>query len=83
MSELTGYRGWRERLAWKRQGFMDGGAGPADLPGTCWRDRPAIERGGNRWLVGDCVAAPGLLREVAFESARRAATSVLEKTRAD
>ncbi len=24
MSELTGYRGWRERLTWKRQGFMDG-----------------------------------------------------------
>jgi hypothetical protein len=58
---------------------LAGGAGPADPPGTCWQDRPAIERGGSRWLVGDSVAAPGLLSEVAFESARCAAASVLEK----
>lgn len=77
-----GLRGWRDRVTWQRRGFVDGGAGPADPPGTCWRDRPAIERGGDRWLIGDSVAAPGLLSEVAFESARRAAASLLEKTEA-
>jgi len=77
------YRGWRERITWKRQGFLNGGAGPADPPGTCWRDRPAIERGANRWLVGDSVAAPGILSEVSVESARLAAASLLEKTSGD
>jgi len=54
-------------------------AGPADPPGNSWRDRPAIDRGDGRWLVGDCVAAPGVLSEVAFESAIRAAQHVAEK----
>ena len=77
-----GFRGWRDRITWKRQGVVEGSVGAADPPGTCWRDRPAIERGANRWLVGDSVAAPGILSEVSFESARRAATSVLDKLRA-
>lgn len=75
-----GYRGWRDRITWKRHGFHAAGASPADPPGTCWRDRPAIERGDDCWLAGDSVAAPGVLSEVSLESARIAARSLLEKT---
>jgi phytoene dehydrogenase-like protein len=75
-----GYRGWRERTTFQRQGLYDGGAGVADPPGTTWRDRPAIERGGDVWLAGDRVAAPGILSEVAFESGRRAGLAAAEAT---
>jgi phytoene dehydrogenase-like protein len=73
------YPGWRDRITWQRKGLVDGGAGPADPPGTSWRDRPAIDRGAGRWLVGDRVAAPGVLSEVSFASARIAAGSLIEK----
>lgn len=72
---------WRTRCQWKRQGLTDG-AGAADPPGTCWRDRPAIHRGDDRWLVGDRVAAPGILSEVCFESARQAAAEAVIAVRA-
>lgn len=75
----AGFPGWRERIAWERRGLVVGGAGAADPPGAGWRDRPAIDRGGARWLAGDRVAAPGVLSEVAFASARAAARGVLEK----
>ena len=75
----AGFPGWRERATWERHGLADGGAGAADPPGACWRDRPAIDRGGARWLAGDRVAAPGVLSEVSFASAREAARGVLEK----
>jgi phytoene dehydrogenase-like protein len=75
----AGFAGWRERTTWERQGLVAGGAGAADPPGSSWRDRPAIDRGGARWLAGDRVAAPGVLSEVSFESARAAARGVLEK----
>lgn len=74
-----GFRDWRERVTWTRRGLSDGGAGASDPPGASWRDRPAIDRGNGRWLVGDRVAAPGLLSEVAFESARIAARAAAEK----
>ena len=48
---------------------MKGLTGAIDLPGTTWRDRPAIDRGNGIFLAGDQVAAPGLLSEVAFASA--------------
>jgi hypothetical protein len=67
-----GFPGWRQRTRWERHGLFDGGAGAADPPGSSWRDRPALERGDDVWLAGDCVAAPGMLAEVACESARRA-----------
>lgn len=51
--------------------------GAVDLPGTTWRDRPAIDRGNGIFLAGDQVAAPGLLSEVAFASASRAAAGRL------
>ena len=72
------YKGWRERTVWKRSGITQN-VGPADLPGTRWRDRPAIDRGAGRFLVGDHVAAPGLLAEVSFESARIAAAEAVRK----
>ena len=71
---------WRSRCQWKRQGLSQG-AGAADPPGTTWRDRPAVSRGEDRWLVGDCVAAPGILCEVAFNSARQAAKEAVHTTR--
>jgi phytoene dehydrogenase-like protein len=71
---------WKSRCPWKRQGVSEG-AGAADPPGTSWRDRPAISRGNDRWLVGDRVAAPGILCEVAFNSAREAAREAVQATR--
>jgi len=59
---------WRERETWHRRQVMDGRSGALDLPGTSWRDRPAIERGDGVFLAGDMVAAPGLLAEVAWAS---------------
>jgi len=71
--------GWSSRCHYKRQGLTEG-AGPADPPGTSWRDRPAITRPNNRYLIGDRVASPGILCEVAFTSAREAATQALKTT---
>lgn len=71
---------WRSRTSWKRQGLSQG-AGAADPPGTSWRDRPRVRRGDDRWLAGDRVAAPGLLGEVSFASAYRAADEAVEATR--
>jgi hypothetical protein len=73
---------FRARVTWQRRAISEAGAGPADPPGSSWRDRPAIERGGGRWLVGDCVAAPGVLSEVSVASARIAAEAALAHSRA-
>ncbi len=48
---------------------MDARSGALDMPGTSWRDRPAVDRGDGVFLAGDMVAAPGLLAEVAWASA--------------
>lgn len=77
----AGFKNWRDRVMWKRPAVTRAAVGPVDLPGTSWRDRPAIDRGGGRWLIGDRVAAPGILAETCFESARTAAESVLAKLR--
>ena len=37
----------------------DGRSGALDLPGSTWRDRPAVDRGDGVFLAGDMVAAPG------------------------
>jgi hypothetical protein len=68
---------WRERTTWRRRQLMDGRSGALDLPGSSWRDRPAIERGEGVFLVGDMVAAPGLLAEVSWASAIEAARLAL------
>ncbi len=57
--------------------MADGRTGAVDLPGTSWRDRPAVDRGDGVYLVGDQVAAPGLLAEVSFNSALETVSSAL------
>ena len=59
----------RGRETWRRRQVMKARTGALDLPGTTWRDRPAIDRGDGVYLVGDMVAAPGLLSEVSWASA--------------
>ena len=66
-------RGWRERVTFRRRQLLDGRSGALDLPGTSWRDRPAIDRGDGVFLCGDSVAAPGLLSDPAVTSALEAA----------
>jgi phytoene dehydrogenase-like protein len=69
--------GWRERAGWRRETGARARTGALDPPGHTWRDRPAIDRGDGVWLVGDSVAAPGLLSEVSVNSALIAARAVL------
>jgi phytoene dehydrogenase-like protein len=69
---------WRERETWRRRQVMDARSGALDMPGTSWRDRPAIDRGDGVFLAGDMVAAPGLLAEVAWASAVEAGRLALE-----
>ncbi|WP_061297264.1 phytoene desaturase family protein [Herbidospora cretacea] len=76
-----GLPGWRERVAWRREALANGRTGALDLPGQTWRDRPAIDRGDGVWLAGDAVAAPGLLGEVAVNSALEAARQAVRSTR--
>jgi len=57
-----------QRQTWHRRQVMEGRTGPLDHPGKTWRDRPAVDRGDGVYLVGDMVAAPGLLSEVAWAS---------------
>ncbi|WP_336606062.1 NAD(P)-binding protein [Streptomyces sp. BA2] len=78
-----GFPGWRDRLVWRRDAVSNGRTGAVDLPGTTWRDRPAIDRGNGVYLAGDQVAAPGLLSEVSFNSALEAVTLALTHTRLD
>ena len=69
---------WRERETWRRRQVMDARSGAVDMPGTCWRDRPAVDRGDGVFLAGDMVAAPGLLAEVAWGSAVEAGRLALK-----
>jgi phytoene dehydrogenase-like protein len=72
-----GFPGWRERVTWRREATSNGRTGAVDLPGTSWRDRPAVDRGDGVYLAGDQVAAPGLLSEVSFNSALAAVSLAL------
>jgi phytoene dehydrogenase-like protein len=65
----AGFAGWRERETWRRRQVMESRTGALDLPGSTWRDRPAVDRDGGVFVVGDMVAAPGLLSEVSVASA--------------
>jgi hypothetical protein len=60
---------------------LDGRSGALDLPGTTWRDRPAIDGGDGVLLCGDQVAAPGCLSEVSFASAIEAGTLAIAHSR--
>jgi phytoene dehydrogenase-like protein len=64
---------WRDREVWRRRSLVDGQTGAVDLPGSTWRDRPAVDRGPGVALCGDMVAAPGHLAEVSWASAQAAA----------
>ena len=70
--------GWRDRVTWRRDAVARGRTGALDPVGTSWRDRPAIDRGDGVYLVGDQVAAPGLLSEVSVTSALRAVDLALD-----
>jgi phytoene dehydrogenase-like protein len=72
------FDGWREDERWRRVLRVEDSSGALDPPGTTWRDRPAIERGDGVFLVGDWVAAPGLLSEVSFNAARDAAARAVQ-----
>lgn len=72
-----GYAGWHERQLLRRHGIAAGRSGALDLPGRTWRDRPPVDRGGGVFLIGDMVAAPGLLSEVSFTSAIQASRAAL------
>jgi phytoene dehydrogenase-like protein len=80
MLEIS-FEGWRERVTWRRRQLMDGRSGALDMPGSSWRDRPAIDRGDGVYLCGDQVAAPGCLAEVSFASAIRAGELAAERAR--
>ena len=69
----VGLRDWRERVAFRRRQLLDCRSGALDLPGTSWRDRPAVDRGNGVFLCGDSVAAAGLLSDPAVTSALEAA----------
>jgi hypothetical protein len=68
---------WRDREVWRRRQRSDQRTGAVDLPGHTWRDRPAIDRDNGIFLAGDAVAAPGLLSETSFTSARKAVEMAL------
>jgi phytoene dehydrogenase-like protein len=73
------FEDWRERITWRRRQVMDGRTGALDLPGTTWRDRPAVDRGDGIFLCGDQVAADGCLSEVSFASAIQAGRLAIER----
>ena len=76
------FEGWRDDESWRRVLMVENSSGALDLPGTTWRDRPAIDRGDGRFLVGDWVAAPGLLSEVCLASALEASAQVTQRPHA-
>ncbi|MFF0017689.1 NAD(P)-binding protein [Streptomyces sp. NPDC005374] len=77
------FEGWRERVTWRSESVANGRTGAVDLPGTSWRDRPAVDRGDGVYLAGDQVAAPGVLSEVSFTSALTAVSLALGRNALD
>ena len=69
--------GWREREVWRQRSVVHESSGALDLPGTTWRDRPAVSWADGVHLCGDWVAAPGHLAEVSFHSAVEAAAAAV------
>ena len=69
--------GWRERTTHRLESLANARTGAVDFPGASWRNRPAIDRGSGIYVVGDRVAAPGLLSEVSLNSGVRAAQLAL------
>jgi phytoene dehydrogenase-like protein len=76
----AGFPGWRTRETWRRRSLAENSSGAIDPPGQTWRDRPAIDQGDGIYLAGDQVAAEGLLGEVSFDSALRAAKMITRRS---
>jgi len=64
--------GWRAAVEWRRGAVRTDCSGALDLPGTTWRDRPAVGRGDALAVATDQSAAPGLLAEVGVAAAHLA-----------
>lgn len=64
--------GWRAAVRWQRSCVRTHCTGAIDLPGTTWRDRPAISRSHTLAVATDQSAAPGLLAEAAITAAQLA-----------
>jgi phytoene dehydrogenase-like protein len=73
----VGFRDWRDRMHWRRQLRLADETGALDPPGSTWRDRPRVDRGGGAFVVSDKSAAPGLLGEVSFHAALGAVESLV------
>lgn len=73
-----GIQDWRARETWSRRQVMDARSGALDMPGSSWRDRPAVDRGDGVFLAGDMVAAEGMLAEVSWASAIEASRLALQ-----
>jgi len=64
--------GWRAAVQWHRSSVRTHCTGAVDLPGTTWRDRPAVSRGTALAVATDQSAAPGLLAETGIAAAQLA-----------
>jgi len=64
--------GWRAAVQWHRSSVRTHCTGAIDLPGTTWRDRPAVSRGAALTVATDQSAAPGLLAETGIAAAQLA-----------
>jgi phytoene dehydrogenase-like protein len=73
----AGYPAWGERETWRRRARIQDDSGALDPPGTTWRDRPAVDRGDGVYVVGDMMAAPGLLSEVTHAAALSAVDAIV------
>jgi phytoene dehydrogenase-like protein len=73
--------GWRAAVRWQRSSLRTHCTGAIDLPGTTWRDRPAISRSNSLAVATDQSAAPGLLAEAGFTAAQLAVEQLGETPR--
>jgi len=73
--------GWRAAVRWQRSCVRTHCTGAIDLPGTTWRDRPAINRSTTLAVATDQSAAPGLLAETAITAAQLAVQQLGETAR--
>ena len=64
--------GWRAAVQWHRSSVRTHCTGAIDLPGTTWRDRPAVSRSTALTVATDQSAAPGLLAETGIAAAQLA-----------
>jgi glycine/D-amino acid oxidase-like deaminating enzyme len=73
--------GWRAAVEWRRSALRTHCTGAIDLPGTTWRDRPAVSRGNALAVATDQSAAPGLLAEAGIAAAQLAVQQLCETPR--